>query len=60
MLNHMDTSEKPSVIDDEREIVKAGFNYFAVVVDVQTKELRIFRPSGAQISFEAIRIPEMP
>ena len=42
-----------------REIVKAGSD-FAIVADMQTGELRIFRVGGVESSFEAIQIPEMP
>lgn len=55
-----DTNEKSSVFDDPREIVKVLSNYFVTIADVQTKELSMPRRSGAQISFEAIREPEMP
>jgi hypothetical protein len=42
-----------------REIVKAG-SEFAIVGDMQTGELRVFRVDGVQNSFEDIRVPEMP
>lgn len=42
-----------------REIVNVG-SVGATVADVQTKELRILRPSGVRISLKAIRVPEMP
>jgi hypothetical protein len=42
-----------------REIVKAG-SEFAIVGDMQTRELRVFRVDGVQKSFEDIRMPEMP
>jgi hypothetical protein len=41
-----------------REIVKAG-SEFAIVGDMQTGELRIFRVDGVQSSFEDVRVPEM-
>jgi hypothetical protein len=42
-----------------REIVKAG-SEFAIVGDLQTSELRVFRVDGVQSSTEDIRVPEMP
>jgi hypothetical protein len=45
-LNQRETSE----FDDAREIVKAGSN-FAIVADVQTKELRISRSARVPMSF---------
>ncbi len=42
-----------------REIVKTG-SEFAIVGNMQTGELRVFRVDGVQSSFEDIRMPEMP
>lgn len=41
-----------------RAIVKPG-SEFAMVGDMQTGELRVFRVDGVQSSFENIRVPEM-